>query len=56
MLKNFLTDQLPLAVAIGSQPNFLNGAQCLPNGFELSLRAVHAKTQKARRYCRAFLI
>jgi hypothetical protein len=36
MLKNFLTDELTLAVAVGSEPNRLGGAQCLANGFELA--------------------
>ena len=35
MLENFLTDELPLAVAIGGEPNPLGGAQCFANGSEL---------------------
>ena len=35
MLKNFLTDELTLTVAIGGEPDPLGGAQCLANGFEL---------------------
>ena len=35
MLENFLTDELPLAVAIGGEPNPLGGAQRLANGSEL---------------------
>src|SRR4029077_1864033 len=35
MLKNFLTDELTLAVAIGSEPNPLGCAQRLANGPEL---------------------
>jgi hypothetical protein len=35
MLKNFLTDELALAIAIGGEPNPLGGAQCLANRFEL---------------------
>jgi hypothetical protein len=35
VLKNFLTDELTLAVAIGGEPNPLGGAQCLANGSEL---------------------
>src|SRR6202162_840376 len=35
MLENFLTDELPLAVGIGAEPNPLGGAQCLANGSEL---------------------
>src|SRR4029079_9462410 len=35
MLENFLTDELTLAVAIGSEPNPLGGAQCFANGSEL---------------------
>src|SRR5215208_1935604 len=35
MLENFLTDELPLAVAIGGEPDPLGGAQCLANGSEL---------------------
>ena len=35
MLKNFLTDQLTLAVAIGCKPNSFGSAQCLANGLEL---------------------
>jgi hypothetical protein len=35
MLKNFLTDELTLAVAVGGEPNPFGGAQCLANGFEL---------------------
>ena len=36
MLKNFLTDQLTLAVAIGCKPNSFGSAQRLANGLELS--------------------
>jgi len=36
MLKDFLTDQLTLAVAIGCKPNSFGSAQCLANGLELS--------------------
>ena len=36
MLKNFLTDQLTLAVAIGCKPNSFGSAQCLTNGLEFS--------------------
>ena len=36
VLKNFLTDELTLAIAIGGEPNPFGGAQCLANGFELS--------------------
>jgi hypothetical protein len=36
MLKNFLTDELAFAVAVGGEPNRLCGAQCLANGFELA--------------------
>ncbi len=36
MLKNLLTDQLTLAVAIGCKPNSFGGAQRLANGLELS--------------------
>jgi len=35
MLKNLLTDELTLAIAIGREPNPLGGAQRLANGFEL---------------------
>ena len=35
MLEYFLPDELPLAVAIGGEPNPLGGAQCLADGFEL---------------------
>jgi hypothetical protein len=35
MLKNFLTDELTLAIAIGREPNPLGGAERLANGFEL---------------------
>ncbi len=35
MLKNFLTDQLTLAIAIGREPNPLGGTKGLANGFEL---------------------
>jgi hypothetical protein len=35
MLKNFLTDQLALAIAIGREPNPLGGAQRLANSSEL---------------------
>ena len=35
MLKNFLTDQLTLTVAIGCKPNSFGSAQCLANGLEL---------------------
>ena len=36
MFKNFLTDELTLAVAIGGEPNPFGGAQRFANGFELS--------------------
>ena len=61
MLKNFLTDQLTLAVAIGSQPNFLSRAQCLPNGFELGCfvsalcRASAVKAFRSQKYRRPAL-
>jgi hypothetical protein len=35
VLENFLTDELPLAVAVGGEPNPLGRAQCLANGSEL---------------------
>src|SRR6202035_3623337 len=35
MLKNFLTDELTFAIAIGCEPNPLGGAQSLSNRFEL---------------------
>src|ERR1019366_2625742 len=35
MLENFLADELTLAIAVGSEPNPLGGAQCLANGSEL---------------------
>jgi hypothetical protein len=35
MLKNFLTDELPLAIAIGGEPDFVCGAQRVTDGFEL---------------------
>jgi hypothetical protein len=35
MLKNLLTDELTLAIAIGREPNPLGGAERLENGFEL---------------------
>jgi len=35
MLKNLLTDELTLAIAIGREPNPLGGARRLANGFEL---------------------
>ena len=34
MLENFLTDELPLAIAIGCKPDLLCGAQRLTDGFE----------------------
>ena len=34
MLENLLTDQLPLAIAIGGEPNPLGGAKGLANSFE----------------------
>src|SRR6266446_421476 len=36
MLKNFLTNQLTLAIAIGREPNPLGGAQRLANSSKLS--------------------
>jgi hypothetical protein len=35
MLKNFLTNQLTLAIAIGREPNPLGGAQRIANSSEL---------------------
>src|SRR5580704_6059366 len=35
MLKDFLTDELPLAIAIGCEPDLLSGAQRLTDSFEL---------------------
>ena len=35
MLENFLTDELPLAIAIGCEPDLLCGAQRLTDSFEL---------------------
>src|ERR1035441_2524403 len=35
MLENFLSDELPLAIAIGGEPDPLCGAQRLTDGFEL---------------------
>src|SRR5271166_2594085 len=35
MLENFLTDELPLAIAIGGEPDLLCGAQRVTDGFEL---------------------
>ena len=35
MLENFLTDELPLAIAIGCEPDLLCGAQRVTDGFEL---------------------
>src|ERR1700675_4742911 len=56
MLKNFLTDQLTLAVAISCKPNSFGGAQCLANGLELSglvaalCRARSVKTFRPQKY------
>ena len=36
MLEDFLTDELTLAIAVGGEPDPLNLAQRLANGFELS--------------------
>jgi hypothetical protein len=45
MLKNFLTDELTLAVAVGGEPNRLGGAQCLANRFELAcFLPAHSRT------------
>ena len=35
MLENFLTDELPLAIAIGCEPDLLCSAQRLTDSFEL---------------------
>jgi hypothetical protein len=35
MLKNFLTNELTLAITVGSEPNPFGCAQCLANGSEL---------------------
>ena len=35
MLKNFLTDELTLAIAIRGEPNPFSAAQCLADGSEL---------------------
>ena len=35
MLKDLLTDKLTLAIAIGGEPNPLDGAKSVMNGFEL---------------------
>src|SRR5208283_6213060 len=35
MLENFLTDELPLAIAIGGEPDLLCSAQRVTDGFEL---------------------
>src|ERR1700686_5218885 len=61
MLKNFLTDQLTLAVAIGCKPNSFGSAQCLANGLELSrlvgtlCRARSVKTFRPEKYRRPSL-
>src|ERR1700730_5748418 len=58
MLKNFLTDQLTLAVTIGCKPNSFGSAQRLADGLELSglvatlCRARSVKTFRPKKYRR----
>jgi hypothetical protein len=61
MLKDFLTDELTFAIAIGGEPNPLGGAQSLSNRFELgglvSARcwASVVKTVRPQKYWRPVL-
>src|ERR1700730_19469351 len=58
MLKNFLTDQLTLAVTMGCKPNSFGSAQRLANSLELSglvatlCRARSVKTFRPQKYWR----